>query len=441
MKKNSTLKNLKIAFYSFCLVNMTLNSKHTYISNARVITSDNRDIRIYDISSNSFNEMEISNMTEESFMRDSLHIDLFTDNCDLSFLANFSSLKKLEVYNLEGCLNLDFLKYVSDLEELSIYERKSYSNSNLNKIGNCSNIKKLSVNSPGYFDLSVLRGMPNLENLLLYNSVYTNLDVLSECNKLEKLQIKLDEAIPRSLFESIPNLKVLNLEVCDTCNINYQKLTFLDELNFVFPKSYTIAMDFTMEDLNVLKSNGVKVTAKYKNNTMDAIDEVMSIDCKLNEIVRSLNMLSTDTEQEKLDKILIYVIEHLDYDNEASNNSVRAYRYYEKGLLYKSIDSDKSICGNYAALVHALAKRSGLDSIYLQNSIHAWNLVKINGVYYGVDATFLDQGYNDAIVRIKNKTYGMDWYLIPLNKMNSDLHRSEKVPVLSSGLEKIKVKI
>ena len=75
----------------------------------------------------------------------------------------------------------------------------------------------------------------------------------------------------------------------------------------------------------------------------------------------------------------------IDPDEEAS-------KFYQDGKLYGALYKDSAICGNYAALVEALMDRLDIPqrSYFANSSRHAWNVIKIDGEPYYVDATWLD---------------------------------------------------
>ena len=105
------------------------------------------------------------------------------------------------------------------------------------------------------------------------------------------------------------------------------------------------------------------------------------------------------TDREKLDAILLYVLNNLTYDPtiatlsplELESTNI-ASEFYQNGLLYAALEKETAICGNYTALVEALSDRLGnpKDSFYMTSNTHAWNLMNIDGELYYVDSTWLD---------------------------------------------------
>ena len=104
------------------------------------------------------------------------------------------------------------------------------------------------------------------------------------------------------------------------------------------------------------------------------------------------------SEKQKLDKIVAYVINTLNYDysiyeQDTNKNAHSPEDYYKKGALYGALNGDNNaICGNYASLTKALCKEVGIDNFYISSEDHSWNVVEIEGKTYHIDTTFIDTG-------------------------------------------------
>lgn len=163
-----------------------------------------------------------------------------------------------------------------------------------------------------------------------------------------------------------------------------------------------------MDEYYELKKNGVEITF---DNPEDLITSER-ISKQLDDIVSNLDVDVTSTDQEKLNAILIYVLDNLTYDQEiqkatAANieHSSLTESFYEKGQLYGALEKDTAICGNYTALTNALAERLGLNSYYLRSSDHAWSLIEVDGKQYYVDSTWLD---GRSVLKEDKTTYETD---------------------------------
>ena len=219
-----------------------------------------------------------------------------------------------------------------------------------------------------------------------------NFGFLSRSKPIKQLSL-YDLDIEPGILENLAQLEELLLESDENYEIDFSKLTFLDKLTFALANPYDIAIDFTNQEYQSLINDGVEVVF----DSPDKLAQFIEINKKLDEIVESLNLNENSSDQEKLDAILIYVLDNLTYDEDVSNaltNNIAheglTSSFYEGGYLYGALEKQSAICGNYTALVQALSERVGLSSYFLTSSDHAWNLITVEGQDYYVDSTWLD---------------------------------------------------
>jgi len=88
-------------------------------------------------------------------------------------------------------------------------------------------------------------------------------------------------------------------------------------------------------------------------------------------------------DYEKVYLINEWIKNHVSYDTTHKNQS-----------SYNAIFAQKAVCNGYAMLFNKIAKASGLEAKVItgksKNMPHAWNAVKINGLWYFVDCTWND---------------------------------------------------
>lgn len=337
-----------------------------------------------------------------------------------------SDLERLDFLYLmldEDSPSLDFLKYCKNLKSLSINLKCDG-----NKCGALSTINSLeNLSEVGIYSLD--------KNYTLSPS---DLEFINTSATLEKLSISNCDLTP-GVEDNINKVKVFDYGLDDysrSVDIDFSKLTNLDELDLSDNKPYTVAIYLNSSEYNELVNNGVNIvfsSEEDKNKYLDACS-------RLDAIVNSLDVNESSSDKEKLDAILVYTLENLEYDkgvsqalmNNDPNVASIANGFYEDGELYGVLYRDSAICGNYGALVEALSDRlsSPEKSTTISSSNHLWNLMDIDGESYYVDATWLDQQNTMEFVRseenpgvmegvsvsaadeIKSgKTDTLDWYM------------------------------
>lgn len=110
--------------------------------------------------------------------------------------------------------------------------------------------------------------------------------------------------------------------------------------------------------------------------------------------------LDDASEYEKVKTIYNYVCNHVDYDYASTD--------YLKYTAYAALCKGKAVCQGYVVLFYRLCKEAGLSVRVITGTSggvnHAWNIVRINGKYYNLDATWDGQGtVTNAVYFLKNE--------------------------------------
>lgn len=123
------------------------------------------------------------------------------------------------------------------------------------------------------------------------------------------------------------------------------------------------------------------------------------------------NLIPADaSDYEKVRIVYTYIIDQTDYQTGDDDQSIA-------GVFWKK----KAVCAGYAGAVQYLLERLDIPCVYVDGSTsgstegHAWDIVKIGGAYYYVDATNGDQPdflNGDAAQLAEHKTTIYD-YLCP----------------------------
>lgn len=140
----------------------------------------------------------------------------------------------------------------------------------------------------------------------------------------------------------------------------------------------------------------LKLQYQYPGEKVIAMRE--STENKANEIIRNI-IKPGMSDYEKVLAVHDYIIINSRYDRaNADRNTVPIEEHEAYGVLIKGI----GVCDSYAKAVKLLLEKAGVQSMLVEGSKagavgqrlsdidHAWNIVKLEGEYYHVDATWDD---------------------------------------------------
>lgn len=124
-------------------------------------------------------------------------------------------------------------------------------------------------------------------------------------------------------------------------------------------------------------------------NYYTSAEQEKKVDAAVKELLSSLN-LEGKSDYKKLEAVYDYVCENVVYDYANLNDN----GYYLKYTAYGALVDKTAVCQGYAMLMYRLALELGIDSRFItgyqtsSKGSHGWNIAKINGKYYNIDATW-----------------------------------------------------
>lgn len=146
------------------------------------------------------------------------------------------------------------------------------------------------------------------------------------------------------------------------------------------------------------KSAVAELKLQYQFPKEKIIDMRAETDSKANDIIKNI-IKPVMSDYEKVLAVHDYVIKSSRYDRlNAAADTVPAEEHEAYGVLVKGI----GVCDSYAKAVKLLLEKADVQSIIVEGSKvgdslqslggpdHAWNIVKLDGEYYHVDATWDD---------------------------------------------------
>ena len=174
-----------------------------------------------------------------------------------------------------------------------------------------------------------------------------------------------------SLPKQCPDVVELSIRNCP----NITDLSFIYEMENLKSLTLNDIPGLTNEIITYLNENDIKYSIEQKD--LEASEKARQI---INEIITE-----DMTEEEKTKAIVLYVSKstsyHLSKAIESNDNP-----------LDLTLNKNEGVCEGIAYTTNALLRMANIESYVLENNIHAWNLVKIDGEYYYIDVTNLGGG-------------------------------------------------
>lgn len=131
------------------------------------------------------------------------------------------------------------------------------------------------------------------------------------------------------------------------------------------------------------------------------------------------------SDYDKVKYVYEYVIRNTEYDLSAPDNQ----------NIYSVLCGQRSVCQGYAKTVQLLLNRMGVECTLVLGYVdggegHAWNLVKVDGEYYYVDATWGDASYYSTTGEVLPMDFmdvSYDYLCVTTKEMSKTHTVSEKV--------------
>lgn len=139
-----------------------------------------------------------------------------------------------------------------------------------------------------------------------------------------------------------------------------------------------------------LNGRKAKIIFNYVDGKEGFLKKYRYVNEKVNSIVATV-VKSGMSDYEKELALHDYIVNNTRYDYENyRRNTVPGDSYTAYGLLVNK----RAVCSGYAEVMYRLLNKAGIEAHIVTGKAngdnHAWNLVKIGGKYYHLDATFND---------------------------------------------------
>lgn len=196
-----------------------------------------------------------------------------------------------------------------------------------------------------------------------------------------------EKKVYRTMVETFNNLETDNnivtldddamKRVAEAVRYDHPEIFYVEQIGYTH---YTLGGEIQRTTLNVTYSD-----------TDDVIRSKQGlIDAKVRSILSGIGSGADDYEKTKY--VYETVINMTDYDTNAVENQ----------NIVSVLLNGRSVCAGYTRTVQYLLNQMGVETAFVEGvdlikgEAHAWNLVKVNGQYYYIDATWGDTSYRNA---------------------------------------------
>lgn len=380
--KGATVVGLSLAIATFTTIGLPEKIPYTQEDKINNITFSTELIEIMSTEKITFQNQELYNLivsqvgeplTKEKLSDiTELTIEEQLSNNNLSDLKYLPNLLSLTIHNND--LNLEDIQYNQNLYYLelnscTIKNTQSLPNTTEGLIlDNCTcndnrlitpyNCNTLILTGSSINNLT-LKNPKSLEYLSIIGDTILDLNTIKDCTNLSELTLKLCSNISNPhILTQLPNLKTLKID-------DYCPIWLNNEILKHLPLS---------EEDKIIYSSEI--------NTLDTIASTLVANESL-------------SEEDKIQRIVLYILEKLKYDMdivEDPDNTINSVHDYNLEPIKNALNNEEVVCINYACLFKALANRLNLNNYQLFSTNHSWNIVYQDGEYKGYDLTNLDIG-------------------------------------------------
>lgn len=338
-----------------------------------------------------------------------LAINVFSDKLDLNenieeFSKEVANTIQTSVSEINNKINNENTSSTtnSDLEELLKNVEST------NKINESNNTSEISAVLGIYFYNQL-----NNWSKIIYNSIYSN----KENMKTGTYKVEIDSSISELLKQEngAELLQEYYQSAIEAYIYDNPDVFYLDVNNLYINIETTKKLLSTT--YNVYIDNGKAST--YLAEGFYSKEQIEECEKQIKEEVVKIVQDSNDIAYQKVKNIHDYMVENISYDQTISKDNI-----YN---IYGAIINKECVCEGYAKAFKYLLNQVGIESVIVigeakntkdQLEAHAWNYVKLEGLWYAVDVT-----WDDPIIigggKLSNSSK-YKYFLKGYNTMNKD---------------------
>jgi len=298
---------------------------------------------------------------------------------------------------------------LEDLESVTYLATWDYEIASVKGIAYLKNLEEIHIGENYISDISEMAQLTNIKAIDVSNGYVKEIPDFSNCKNLHTLYLGGNMIEDVSPVAKIPNIKYVDL------NTNFIKS--IEPLKGAKTLEMLCIYNNCILDYGSIKDCDYLIAA-YDECRQCTYESALKLENRVKEIVASFPSQLSELELEKL--IYKYIKDNMYYDESLRPTSA---------FGYSGIMNGWGVCGDYAQAFALIANHAGLEAYECGSDTHAWNIVKIDGVYYHCDALW-DENVDEWIHF--NKSTG---YIYNLPDHMHDLRRYPICDVSMSVLE------
>lgn len=338
-----------------------------------------------------------------------------------------TSIEKLE---LPGNCTVNQVKMPDSLKEITFgagdlvtYKGGAYTSSNLSSVTFDPDIRAVVIGSSAFRD-------SKLEKIVFPNGKVTiEANAFRGCVNLKEVVFNGEVEIASNAFSECPQLeKVVLGDKCKVADLAFSECPKLAEVDFDTAQDISARAFNWCPNLFVI--NGTEVVPEGSSEAAPELKDYFSKNCHTALEVGFIDRFTMNRVKEIVaetaDDSMSDIEKAKALHDWVCNNTV--YDGDDETYLGNHVDSAVfmdgiAVCEGYAAAYNLLLNEAGVESCYVNNPRHAWNMVKLGDEWFHVDTTWDD---GDSI--------GSGWFLLSDSQLKEEggLHAEWEIKAPSS---------
>ena len=224
-----------------------------------------------------------------------------------------------------------------------------------------------------------------MNDLIIMDNYKNIFDVFRKLQKYQKvilgLELTLTEKLKnndfRKLIEFLNNIYHkfdLKLKIDNIAILNYRQLQALNNID-------NLNINFELEQLyhGIAMKHPSIIPEKY------TIDDMLEMKREINTVVSEI---PREEDIYKVYFVYKYLGKKLNYSHFIANLDGSQRDIFDVRGIYNALFYDYGVCVNFADLMRNILISMGIECLVVYSDDHAWNVVKINDLWYHLDLTY-----------------------------------------------------